>query len=314
MKTSQLVEVLCAAHLGSLVEGPFQERGGVMLVGPPGVLKTTFVSVLDSQYQDAVMMSDINVKSLIKLRDAIASGKVNTLVLPEYAKIYERADVTAKNVEGTLRALAAEGFAAASFEDSRVNRLTARALVIGALTPATVDTHFASWEESGFNRRFLWVLMKLADPIALERAAVNWSRINFRMAHVPLAPLGMTIPNRTTVRERQRLASIAKYQPGGDHAIQIQLLVRMLAVLRWWYAESGQPRNAMETMEAFAPALGKNGVSLELPSTPDAVDDIMETQMEMSNAASLMARKRWKGKNRRKKVRTKPSNNGRRKT
>lgn len=296
MRTEELVEVICAAHLGSLVEGPFQERGGIMLVGPPGVLKTTFVSVLDQQYQDAVMMSDINVKSLIKLRDAIASGKVNTLVLPEFAKIYERADVTARNVEGTLRALAAEGFTAASFEDSRVNRLTARALVIGALTPATIDTHFTTWEESGFNRRFLWVLIKLADPIALERAAINWTRINFRMAHVPLAPLGVTIPNTTTLRERQRLATIAKYQPGGDHAIQIQLLVRMLAVLRWWYAESGQPRNAMETMEAFAPALGRNGVALKLPDSPDGVDKVIERQKEMSNMMSLLSRKRWNGK------------------
>jgi hypothetical protein len=245
------------------------------------------------------MLSDINVKSLIKLRDAIASGKVNTLVLPEFAKIYERADSTARNVEGTLRALAAEGFSAASFEDSRINRLTARAMVIGALTPATVDLHFTEWEESGFNRRFLWVLMRLADPIALERAAVNWTRINFRMAHVPLAPLGATIPNNTTLRERQRLASIAKYQPGGDHAIQIQMLIRMLAVLRWWYAESGQKRNAMETMEAFAPALGKNGVSLKLPASPDGVDGVIKTQMDMSDAAALTGRKHLNGKRKR---------------
>lgn len=294
MKAAELVEVVCAAHLGNLVEGPFHERGGIMLVGPPGVLKTTFVGALDSQYQDAIMMSDVNVKSLVKLRDAIAAGKVNTLVLPEFAKIYERQDATAKNVEGTLRALAAEGFSAASFEDSRINRLTARAMVVGALTPATVDLHFTEWEESGFNRRFLWALMRLSDPIALEKAAVNWKRIDFRMAHVPLAPLGATIPNHTTARERQRLASIAKYQPGGDHAIQIQMLIRMLAVLRWWYAESGQPRNAMETMEAFAPALGKNGVTIVLPDSPDDVDEALETQKEMRNAASLLSRGRWR--------------------
>ncbi len=288
MQTSELVEILCAAHLGVMVEGPFKERGGIMVVGPPGVLKTTFVGVLDQQYQDAVMMSDINVKSLVQMRDAIASGKINTLVLPEFAKIYERADVTAQNVEGTIRALAAEGFSAASFEDSRINRLTARAMVIGALTPAMVDKRFTGWEESGFNRRFLWALIKLSDPIALERAAVNWTRINFRMQHVPLAPLGVTISNQTTQRERQRLASIAKYQPGGDHAIQIQLLIRILAVLRWWYAESGQKRNAMETMEAFAPALGKNGVALMMPE--------VDTPNEMLDAALLAGKKHRNGK------------------
>lgn len=296
MKAADLVEVLCAAHLGSMVEGPFQDRGGIMVVGPPGVLKTTFVNVLDQQYQDAISVSDINVKSLIRLRDAIASGKVNTLVLPEFAKIYERADVTAKNVEGTLRALTAEGFTAASFEDSRINRLVARAMVIGALTPPTQESHFTGWEESGFNRRFLWALVKLADPLALEKAAVAWERINFRLVHVPLAPLGSTIPNKTTMRERQRCSVLVKYQPGGDHAIQLQVLIRILAVLRWWYAESGQPRNAMETIERFAPALGKTGVELELPSGPDEVDEAMELQQEMSNAASLLSRKRWSGR------------------
>jgi len=296
MRASDLVEILCAAHLGNMVEGPFQERGGIMVVGPPGVLKTTFVSVLDQQYQDAIMLSDINVKSLIQLRDAIASGKINTLVLPELGKLYERADVTAKNVEGTIRALAAEGFAAASFEDSRINRLTARSMIIAAMTPAIVTAHFTGWEESGFNRRFLWALLKLADPNALERAAVAWQRINFRMAHVPLPPLNGSIPNKTTLRERQLLLNMVKYQPGGDHAIQVQLLTRILAVLRWWYAESGSVRNAMDTVTAFAPALGKTGVALRLPNSPDSVDEALEQQVAMSNAASQLARKRWSGR------------------
>jgi hypothetical protein len=311
MKAADLVEVLCAAHLGNMVEGPFQDRGGLMLVGPPGVLKTTFVSVLDTQYQDAVTMSDVNVKGLIRMRDGIASGKINTLVLPEYAKIYERNDATAQNVEGTLRALTAEGFTAASFEDSRVNRLVARCMVIGAMTPPTVDTHFTRWEESGFNRRFLWCLMKLSDPLALEKAAINWQRINFRMAHVPLAPLGGHIPNRTTQRERQQLAVMVKYQPGGDHAIQLQLIIRIVAVLRWWYAESGQARNPMDTIAKFAPALGKTGVTLELPSDPDEVDEAMEQQKEMSNAASMLSRKRWSGDKR--KGERRASQNGKKK-
>jgi len=293
MNAADLLEILCAAHLGNMVESPFQDRGGIMLVGPPGVLKTTFVNVIDSQYHDAISLSDVNVKALVQLRDQISSGKINTLVLPELAKIYERNEATAKNVEGTLRALVSEGFQAASFEDSRINRLKARAMVIAALTPPTVDAHFTGWEESGFNRRFLWVLMRLSDPLALEKAAVSWQRINFRMVHIPMMPLAGTIPNKTTQRERQRCASIIKYQPGGDHAIQLQVLIRILAVLRWWYAESGQPRNAMDTIERFAPALGRTGVSLELPSGPDAVDEAMEMQMEAHNAASILSRKRW---------------------
>lgn len=296
MRAGDLVEILCAAHLGNFVEGPFLDRGGIMIVGPPGILKTTFVSVLDKQYQDAIMLSDINVKSLVQLRDPIASGRINTLVLPELQKLYERQEVTASNLEGHIRALAAEGFTAASFEDSRVNRLTARAMIIGAMTPSVVTKRFAGWEETGFNRRFLWALVRLSDPNALERAAVAWKRIDFRLAHVPLPPMSGSIPNNTTQRERQRLLSMVKYQPGGDHAIQVQILVRSLAVLRWWYAESGSPRNAMQTIESFAPALGKDGVAVELPSSPDEVDEAIETQIEMSNAASQLARKRWNGK------------------
>jgi hypothetical protein len=298
MRASDLVEVMCAAHLGNMVESPFSERGGIMLVGPPGVLKTTFVSVLDQTYQDAVMMSDVNVKSLVQLRDVIAQGRVTTLVFPELAKLYERADVTSMNVEGTIRALAAEGFTAASFEDSRVNRLTARAMIIGAMTPAVVTKHFPNWEESGFNRRFLWALIRLSDPNALERSAVAWERINFRMAHVPLPPLNGKIPNKTTIRERNQLLAMTKYQPGGDHAIQVQLLIRIAAVLRWWYAETGQARNAIDTVAAFAPALGKTGVTIDLPqgAEQDAVNYAMEEQAAMSEAASQLARKRWSGR------------------
>lgn len=295
MEAADLVEVLCAAHLGSLVEGPFTERGGIMLVGPPGVLKTTFVSTLDHHYQDSVMVSDINVKTLIRMRDAIASGKVNTLVLPELAKVYERAEVTSQNLEGTLRAMVAEGFSAASFEDSRINRLKARALVIGAMTPSLIESHFQAWEESGFNRRFLWCLVRLDDPGILERAAVNWALIDFRVRHIPIAPMNGKIPNLTTARERQRLAVLVKHQPGGDHSIQIQLLTRILAVLRWWYRENDERRSAMETVERFAVALGKTGTTMRLGPGPRP-DLAKEEERETQNAGRALAAHRWKGK------------------
>lgn len=297
MLASDLVEVLCAAHLGRMVEAPFVERGGIMVVGPPGVLKTTFVSVLDKHYQDSVMLSDINVKSLVAMREVIAAGKINTLVLPELGKVYERAEVTSQNVEGTIRALAAEGFAAASFEDARVNRLTARALVLAAMTPSLVDKKFVSWEETGFNRRFLWSLVRLKDSDALENAAVAWERIDFRLKHVPLPPLnGRFIPNETTERERRRMAVLVKYQNGGDHAIQIQLMVRILAVLKWWYRESGDMGSALDTVERFAVSLGKNGDSIEIPAVSDAEQGRRRreaSQAEAATAASALARRRW---------------------
>lgn len=293
MQASDLIEVICAAHLGGMVEGPYQERGGIMLVGPPAVLKTTFVEIIERWYADAIMVSDINVKSLIRIRDAIAAGKVGTLVLPEYGKLYERADVTSMNIEGTIRALAGEGFAAASFEDSRINRLKARALIIGALVPSTVEKHFSRWEESGFNRRFLWSLIRLKDASALERAAIAWQRIPFRVEHVPLPPVGESIPNLTTVKERQRLAALVKYQPGGDHAIHIQLMTRILAVLRWWYRENRIRRDPVATMERFGASLGKTGASIDLGPIPRA-DLRAEREALAHTAGAVLARRRWR--------------------
>jgi hypothetical protein len=302
MQASDFVEVLCAAHLGNMVEGPFSDRGGMMVVGPPGVLKTTFVSVLDAQYHDVVMLSDINVKSLIRLRDSIATGKINTLVLPELAKVYERVDSTAQGVEGTIRALVAEGFSSASFEDARINRLKARCMVIGALTPAMLDQHFERWVDTGFSRRFLWCLVRLSDTSALEKAAVNWKRIDFRVKHVPRVPLGDSIPNLTTKQERERIVALVKYQPSDDHSMHIQLLTRICAVLRWWYAETNDPRSAMDTIEAFAPALGRDGAVIDLPSTKADNSQAAEVTLAAGNAARQLAAKRWEGKKRRKKV------------
>lgn len=296
MHASDLIEILCAAHLGSRVESPFTDRGGLMLVGPPAVLKSTFVSVLDTHYQDAVMVSDINAKSLARLRDTLSTGKITTLVLPELAKLYERADVTALNVEGTLRALTAEGFAGAGFEDARVNRFIARAFVMGAMTPALIEKRFEDWENTGFNRRFLWCLVKLADGTALEKAAIHWQRIPFQVKHVPFVPSGESVPNLTTLRERERLGALVKYQAGGDHSLHIQILTRILAVLKWWYRENDDPREAMDTILRFAPALHK-GVEMHLPKT-EPTEAVPEKRVPVRQAARALANTRWHPKRR----------------
>jgi len=267
-----LIEVLCAAHLSALVESPYEERGGIMLIGPPGVLKSTFLEELDRQYSDALSLTDLNAKALTTLRDRISGGTIRTLVFPEFAKLYERKDDTAANLEGSLRAIAAEGFRSASFEDQQINRIRARALVLGAMTPATQTRRFTAWEESGFNRRFLWPLIRLAEPGVLEDAVMEWRRIDFRVKHVPQAPLsGGRIPNSTTRDERMRMRVLCKYQPGASATQQVQLMVKILAVLKWWYDQIQSPRNPMEVMESFGEALGKDGAELMLRPIPASV-------------------------------------------
>jgi hypothetical protein len=219
--------------------------------------------------------------------------------------------VTSSNVEGTLRAMTAEGFAAASFEDQRPNRLKARCFVVGAMTPSLMSNKFKQWEDSGFNRRFLWPLLQLEDPTVLERAAVHWARINFRLKHVPLPPFdGSAIPNLTTARERHRLLVLTKHQPGGDHSIQVQILTRTLAVLRWWYQQTGDRRSPMDTLEAFGVSLGKNGTVLTLEE-PAVVNTRQEQQQVNGSAGATLARQRWNKARRAGRQKPKPKRKGR---
>lgn len=263
LTVGDLLEVLCAIHLSSYVEGPFTDRGGLMLVGAPGTLRSTFLSLLDRNYNDAVSMSDINARGLADLREQIAAKTIRTLVLPEYAKLWERHPYTAKNVEGTLRALVGEGFTSPSFEDARINRLRARCTLLSAMTPSFQTVHFREWEESGFNRRFLWSLLRLKDATLLDRAVEQWQLVDFRLAHIPPAPANDTIPNLTTPEERAEMRRLVKYQPGGSHVIQTALLSKVLAVLKWWYRMLKRTdREAMHTVRAFAVTLGKEGGEL----------------------------------------------------
>lgn len=258
-----LLEVLCAVHLSSYVEGPFQDRGGLMLIGAPGTLRSTFLSLLDRNYNDAVSMSDINARSLADLREQIAAKTIRTLVLPEYAKLWERHPYTAKNVEGTIRALVGEGFTSPSFEDARINRLRARCTVMSAMTPSFQTQHFREWEESGFNRRFLWSLLRLKDPTLLDKAVEQWQLVDFRLAHIPPAPASESIPNLTTQQERAEMRRLVKYQPGGSHVIHTSLLSKVLAVLKWWYRMlKRKDTDALNTTRAFAVTLGKEGAEL----------------------------------------------------
>ena len=304
MYVQDLIEVLCAAHLTYLVDTPFPERSGIMLVGAPGVLKSTFLEELDRQYPNVITMSDLNVKSLVQFRDQIAAGTIQTLVFPELQKLYERKDETAANLEGTLRALVAEGFQAASFEDQRVNRVRARCLVIGAMTPATQARRFQIWDESGFNRRFLWSLVRLRNPEALEEAILAWRRLDFRIRNVPqIPPFGDKIPNLTTRQERHNCRMLVKYQPGGSGVQQAQFLVKIMAVLKWWYTETQPGRDAMQVISAFGESLGREGTRLNLrPLSTSTIRRVQqhETAEAQSAAARTLANKRWHaGKRRR---------------
>ena len=255
-----MLEVLCAAHLSSYVQSDVKDCGGIMLIGDPATLRSTMLNVMDSQYHNVLSLSDMNARSLAELRGPIANRSIRTLVLPELAKLYERGNPgTAEHVIGTLRALVAEGFRAASFEDARVNRVVARCVVMGALTPTLQMRHFKDWEDSGFNRRFLWPVIALEQGEIIEESRVLRRLLEVECPAYPPIP-NSAIPDDTTESERRALRMLVKHQPGGNHAMHLDLMSRMLAVLRWWYKKLDRPVDEpMARMREFARTLGREG-------------------------------------------------------
>jgi hypothetical protein len=259
MNPHQLVEVICAVHLAPLVEGTLEQRGGLMLVAPPGALKSTLAE-MTNHYPDALLLTDLNVQTLVDLRDSLTTDNVHTLVFSEFAKIYERNPQTASNIEGSLRALASEGFHGASFQDQRVNRRKAYATVIAAMPPSLQDKNFRRWEDSGFNRRFLWATYGIRGAYILDDAAVELKKLDFGIKDVLRPPpISMSIPFCLTLPERERVKMYVKHQPGGSHTQQIQLLSRIWSVLKWWHTERDTPKDAEETLLAFAKSLSREG-------------------------------------------------------
>src|SRR6266571_2390627 len=119
IKIDSFLECICATHLSSLVDSPFKSRGGLMIVGPPGVLKSTMVKILE-EYHDTTTASDMNNVTLSSLREGMAAGVLRTLMIPELRKLYQHHPSTSSNMEGTLQAMADEGFSQPSFRDSRM--------------------------------------------------------------------------------------------------------------------------------------------------------------------------------------------------
>jgi len=280
MYPHQLAEVICAVHLSPYVQGTLEHRGGLMLVAPPGALKSTLAEVT-MQYPDALLLTDVNVKMLADLRDSLTGGSITTLVFNEFAKLYERNPQTATNIEGSLRALVSEGFAGASFQDHRVNRRKAYATVVGAMPPNVVETQFKRWEDSGFNRRFLWATYGIKGAYILDEAASQLQRLDLSVKDVPrVPPLGQTIPFVLTPAERMRVRRYVAQQPGGSHTQQIQLLTRVWCVLKWWHRERGTPERCEETIVEFVESLTHGGT------------DLILTKPEGSNGKSVAKTKR----------------------
>lgn len=252
-----LIEITCAAHLTAYVDSPWSSRGGIMLVSRAEGMKTTVLTVLEHYHPAALVMSDITVKGLSRVRDELAYNATRTLVFLDMHKIYERHLSTALNVEGALRAMADEGFSSLAFEDQSVNRLRATGLIVGAMTPSLQDQHSERWERSGFTRRFLWLVYRLDNPEFLQDAIEKCTRLDIGKGVIPV-PRDKKIPFRVRESDTKMIRDVVRYQKG--QTIPFQLLIKIFAVLSW----HGGEKYARQLVEAMRDVLGREGGTVQL--------------------------------------------------
>lgn len=260
----EFLSLLAAVHLSSYVDYPHKDRGGMILVGPPGAIKTTMLKYLDHSYPDALVLSDINVQGLVKIKERVVSNSVRSLVFLEMQKIYERHPQTAFNIEGHLRAFAGEGFTSASFEDQGFAKQTAYATLIGAMTNSLQEKYAGHWQESGFARRFLWALMSLENPRLLDEALINGNLLDISMQEAPRLPLNNVIPDYTDGHERRELLKWIKHQPS-PHTAQLATLIKVWAVLKWNARVNRRSEDrAFQQLYNACQTFGPQGVQLTL--------------------------------------------------
>ena len=262
MKISTLIEIVSAAHLSHYINSPFPERAGLMFVGPPASLKTAMIEVMDN-YPNAIVLSDLTVKQGVGLREDISANKIITLAFADFAKLYQRGTAGALNIEGYLRALPAEGFRKANWEDSRMVCTPARALILGCMTTRFYTLHYSQWLDDGFARRFLWSHFRLADPELIINAIADGVRLEFgdKNGFNPKIPTSKgAIPWDQKVIDSHQLRLMLKHQPGPE--LGLILLKKMVSSLAWKFPKDKDKVKFI--VNDFATSLSHEGTDLSL--------------------------------------------------
>ena len=261
VRAEALLEAICALHLASYVDGPVKDKGGLMLVGPPGVLKTTFLDVLDNNYHNVMSASNLNTTTLLKLQGQFFNGTMRSIILPDVQAMYAGDPRTAARLEQAIMQLAGEGNRGASWQDARFQKFKSRCAIFGAMTQRHHEQWSNRWEESGFLRRFLWSSISLANPDVLMDAIEQWHRADLGGIRVPDVPGNSMIEDSLTRDERRRIRGWLKYQPG-PHEVQLSLMCRATSALRWHYRKHRIKTDAMSTMREFAETLQRDAARI----------------------------------------------------
>lgn len=257
MKFSTLIEVVGACHLAPRVSGDVsKERGGIMIVAPPGQLKTTAIEYLDA-FPKTKLISNITVHALNQLRQDFLSEEVLTMGFPDYDMIYKRHSSVASQVEGTLMGLMGEGFRNPAFSDQRVNVTKARCTIIGGITIKCYEKMLSEWIDSGFARRFLWTRYTLKNSDVLEESISKWKRYGLDGDFVMRVPNGAIPYSLNTIQAKDILYQLRHHH---DRKLPYITAQRIVSVLTWKHG----PKKGWEIWNDFAPSLGKDGCQIVL--------------------------------------------------
>lgn len=254
MKVNSIVEFLDCAVDTRYVQGPYEERGGIMIVGPPGTFKTTMICTAIEPHATAMIVSDLNVQQWLKMKDDFVNERFTALAFTDFEKVYQRHPSTASNVEGIIKGLASEGFGTGPGGDQRMPRMLARALVIGGMTNDCLERNYDGWQKNGFLRRFIWLLVGVQNSEAITRAIRQWRKIEF--GRIGYRPANNVIKMNIAEARSRQLESMMKYQPGLQGTAYV-LLKKIVAVMEWKY--NGHPERVAQVLEDIRPALSKDG-------------------------------------------------------
>lgn len=273
MRFSSLCEIIGAVHLSIYVSSPFEQRGGLMLVAPPGHLKTTAAEIL-SEFPCTLIISDLTVKSTIALRDEFLGGNIHTLVFSDYQKIYKRHQSVSANIEGIIMSLAGEGFRKPAFADQRVSSLPARATFVGCVTNKFSEAMEEQWLDNGFHRRFMWARYRVNNPEYLEEAIARWHKAELDGSFSARIPTSRNISYTLKKDEVNKLQHDLRFTP--DRKMSLILAQKILCVLKWKFARKDE-KLPMKIWNDFAESLGRDGATVYLS---DVVEEKKEKAVE----------------------------------
>jgi hypothetical protein len=261
LRVLSLVEFIDAAVDTRYVSGPFEERGGLMLVAFPGSFKTTIVRAAVDHHSDALITSDLNVQQWMKIREDFITGRYNTLAFVDFEKLYQRHSSTSSHIEGIIKGLVAEGYGTSPMGDQRMPTPLSQAIVIGAMTSSCFEQRYAEWQQNGFLRRFLWLVVSVHNINEVSKAIKRWEKISF--GRIVFKPVNKQIPMQLPTHIEALIENMMREQAGYNGTAYI-LLKKIAAVLHWKYDGNGAGRKAQQILEEIAPALSKKGGKIVL--------------------------------------------------